>query len=92
MANDNDNNWEHDKSLDEQYDHLPSSDFGLPKHRSFPMLNAAHVRTAEAFFNFAEDDHKPLLAYRILLKAREHNVTVRDPAIIAWAKKYIDER
>ncbi|MDR0660434.1 MAG: hypothetical protein LBG19_06460 [Prevotellaceae bacterium] len=79
------------KSIYKSDDGLPSSDFGLLEQRSFPMSSAAHVRTAETFFKFAEKTHKPLLAYRILLKAREYKVAIRDAEVIAWAKKYIDE-
>lgn len=59
-----------DKLTTEERKELPSSDFGLPETREFPMPDAAHVRAAESYFRYAPEDKKPLLAYRILQKRR----------------------
>lgn len=67
---------------------LPASAFGLPDQREFPMPDAAHVRAAEAYFRYASDANKPLLAHRILLKARKYGVDVESETILDWAKKY----
>ena len=67
---------------------LPASDFGIPGTREFPLHDAAHVRAAESYFRFAPEEYKPLLAYRILLKARQFDVDVKSPVILSWAKKY----
>lgn len=67
---------------------LDGSDFGIPDEREFPMPDAAHVRAAEAYFRYAPDDMKPLLAHRILIKAKEFGVDVESSAVIGWAKKY----
>lgn len=67
---------------------LPASDFGLPDQREFPMPDAAHVRAAEAYFRYASDADKPLLAHRILLKAKKYGVDVESETILDWAKKY----
>ena len=66
---------------------LPDSVFGLPAKREFPMPDAAHVRAAEAYFRYASDADKPLLARNILVKAKEYGVTVGSPAIREWAGK-----
>ncbi len=67
---------------------LPDSDFGLPDLREFPMPDAAHVRAAEAYFRYASDANKPLLAHRILLKAKKFGVDVESQTILDWAGKY----
>ena len=67
---------------------LRASDFGLPDQREFPMPDAAHVRAAEAYFRYASEANKPLLAHRILLKAKKFGVDVESETILSWAKKY----
>jgi len=67
---------------------LTNSDFGLPETREFPMPDAAHVRAAEAYFRYAPDDKKALLAYRILLKARKFGVNIGSPTILGWVSKF----
>ena len=34
----------------EEKEELPTSVFGLPERREYPMPDAAHVRAAEAYF------------------------------------------
>lgn len=77
-----------DKLTTEERDMLPSSDFGLPESREFPIPDAAHVRAAEAYFRYASDNDKPLLAHRILMKAQEFGVDVKSPTVLEWAEKY----
>jgi len=67
---------------------LTSADFGIPEAREFPMPDAAHVRAAEAYFRYASQDKKPLLAHRILLKAKKYGVDIESENILDWAKKY----
>lgn len=66
---------------------LPDSDFGLPDRREFPMPDAAHVRSAEAYFHYAPDELKPELARRILRKAEKFGVEVASPTVLGWAEK-----
>ena len=49
-----------DKLTTEERKELPSSDFGLPETREFPMPDGAHVRAAEAYFRYAPEDKKSL--------------------------------
>ena len=77
-----------DKLTTEERKELPSSDFGLPETREFPMPDAAHVRAAEAYFRYAPEEKKSLLAHRILLKADEFGVDVHSPVILEWADTY----
>lgn len=77
-----------DKLTTEERKELSSSDFGIPETREFPMPDAAHVRAAEAYFRYAPEDKKSLLAHRILLKAKKYGVNVQSEVILEWAKKY----
>ena len=52
------------------------------------MPDGAHVRAAEAYFRYAPEDKKSLLAHRILLKAEKFGVDVHSPVILGWAEKY----
>lgn len=67
---------------------LKDSDFGLPGLREFPMPDAVHVRAAEAYFRYASNENKPLLAHRILLKAKKFGVDVESDTIREWAKRH----
>ena len=67
---------------------LSDSDFGIPELREFPMPDAAHVHAAEAYFRYAPEDKKALLAHRILAKAKEFGVDVESDVILSWAKKH----
>lgn len=77
-----------DRLTTEERKELPLSDFGLPETREFPMPDGTHVRAAEAYFRYAPEDKKPLLAYRILQKAQEFDVDVESPVIHSWAERY----
>jgi len=76
-----------DKLNTEERKQLRSSDFGIPESREYPMPDAAHVRAAEAYFRYADEDKKPLLASRILLKAKKFGVDVESSVVHDWAKK-----
>lgn len=52
------------------------------------MPDAAHVHAAEAYFRHASSDDKPLLAHRILMKAKKYGVEIESDKIKDWAKKY----
>lgn len=67
---------------------LPASAFGIPEKREFPMPDAAHVRAAEAYFRYAPDEKKSMLAHRILLKAKKYGVDVQSDTVQEWARKY----
>ncbi len=69
----------------EERHELPDSAFGIPETREFPLVDAAHVRAAEAYFRYAPDDKKAALACRILARAREFGVEVRSRVIRGWA-------
>ena len=80
-----------DKLTTEERDVLPSSDFGIPETREFPIPDATHVRAAEAYFRYASEKEKPLLAHRILMKAQEFGVDVKSPTVLEWAERYQSE-
>ena len=63
---------------------MRSTDFGIPETREFPLVDAAHVRAAEAYFRYAPDDRKASLARRILARARELGVDVQSRTVRGW--------
>lgn len=65
---------------------LPSSVFGLPERREYPMPDAAHVRSAEAYFRYCPEELKPKLARAILARAKEYGVDVESPTVIQYAE------
>lgn len=67
---------------------LRASDFGIPSAREFPMPDAVHVHAAESYFRYAPEDKKPLLAHRILIKAKRFGVKIHSEEIHQWAEKY----
>lgn len=66
---------------------LPTSVFGLPERREYPMPDAAHVRAAEAYFRYCPEDLKPQLARNILKFAREYGVDVESPTVLSYANE-----
>lgn len=74
-----------DRLTAEERHELPNSAFGIPETREFPLVDAEHVRAAEAYFRYAPDDKKAALARRILAKAAEYGVDVQSHVIRDWA-------
>lgn len=70
-----------DRLTTEERHELPDSAFGIPETREFPLVDAEHVRAAEAYFRYAPDDKKAALAQRILAKAAEYGVNVQSHVI-----------
>ena len=58
----------------EERKELPSSVYGLPERREYPMPDAAHVRAAEAYFRYCPEDLKSRLARAILERAKAFGV------------------
>lgn len=67
---------------------MRASDFGIPSTKEFPMPDAVHVHAAESYFRYAPEDKKPLLAHRILIKAKRFGVKIHSEEIVRWAEKY----
>lgn len=65
----------------------PDSAFGIPETREFPLVDAEHVRAAEAYFRYAPDNKKAALARRILAKAAAYGVNVQSQVIRSWAEE-----
>lgn len=51
------------------------------------MPDAAHVRSAEAYFRYASAEEKPALARRIMMKAKKYGVKIESENLQKWAKK-----
>ena len=64
------------------------AEVSVPDKCIFPMPDARHVRAAEAFFGYASEECKSCLAHKILSKAKEYGVSVKNPVIYIWAEKY----
>lgn len=75
-----------DRLTYEEKKELPSSVFGLPERREYPMPDAAHVRAAESYFRYCPEDLKPKLARAILAKARQFGVDVESPTVLSYAE------
>ena len=69
----------------EERKELPDSAFGLPERREYPLIDAAHVRAAEAYFRYCPEELRSKLARAILDKAREFGVDVESPTILQYA-------
>ena len=76
-----------DRLTVEERRELPASAFGIPETREFPLVDAAHIRAAEAYFRYAPEAKKAALARRILAKAAQFGVHVQSPAILSRAEK-----
>ena len=74
-----------DRLTAEDRHELPDAAFGIPETREFPLVDAAHVRAAEAYFRYAPDDKKAELARRILARADKFGVEVRSRVVRGWA-------
>ncbi|MEG2366051.1 MAG: hypothetical protein RSB29_04770 [Alistipes sp.] len=75
-----------DRLTSQERSELPDSDFGIPEMREFPLTDPPHVRSAEAYFRFAPDERKHLLAQRILARAAQLGMEVHNPHVLAWAR------
>lgn len=75
-----------DKLNTEERRELPSSEFGLPERREYPMPDAVHVRAAEAYFRYCPEDLRHELAQNILKFADKYGVDVESPVIRAYAE------
>ena len=73
--------------ITEERHELPDSAFGIPETREFPLVDAEHVRAAEAYFRYAPDNKKAALARRILAKAAAYGVNVQSQVIRSWAEE-----
>lgn len=71
----------------EERNDLPDSAFGLPERREYPMIDAAHVRAAEAYFRYCPEQLRPKLARAIMAKAKEFGVNVESAEVKAYAMK-----
>ncbi len=79
-------NRPNDRLTTQERHNLPESDFGIPETREFPLIDAEHIRSAEAYFRYAPEDKKAVLARRILARAAHFGVDVRSETILGWAK------
>jgi hypothetical protein len=67
---------------------LPSSSFGIPEDRKFPLDTKQHINSAIKLFGHAEESKKKLLAKRISSAAKKYNISIKDDSQVA---KYLSE-
>ena len=67
---------------------LPTSAFGIPDQRKFPLDNEKHVRSAIKLFGHASTDKKKSLAHRIRSAAKKYNIDIADNTQV---HKYLSE-
>ena len=76
-----------DRLTAEERHELPDSAFGIPETREFPLMDAEHVRAAEAYFRYCPDDLKPKLAKAIMDRSRQFGVDVESPVVLSYANE-----
>lgn len=76
------------KLTTKERDKLPSSEFGIPEERAFPLNDEEHIRAAVSMFPHAAKQYKPGLAQRILTKAKKLGIDTN-----GWdsLKAYVNE-
>lgn len=74
-----------DRLTYEEKKELPDSAFGLPERREYPLIDAAHVRAAEAYFRYCPENLKPRLARAILAAARRYGVDIQSPTVLTYS-------
>lgn len=60
----------------EQRDNLKTQQFGLPDERKYPLTDAAHVRSAIAYFRYCPAEKRKTLAHNIAKAAKKFNVKI----------------
>jgi hypothetical protein len=68
-----------------QRERIPEEEFGLPEEKKYPLHDAAHVRSAIAYFRHCPEGKKKKLAQRIMAAARKHGVEVSPDSEVAKA-------
>ena len=67
---------------------LDDDDFGIPEKRMYPLHDKEHVESAVKLFSHCPDEYKPILARRILIKAKEYGMDSSGwTQVNTWAKK-----
>ena len=67
----------------EQRKRLPSSAFGIPELRKYPLTDKSHVMSAISYFHKAPEEHKLKLARRIARKAKEFGIEISPDSDVA---------
>ena len=71
---------------------LPSSAFGIPEERKYPLDTEAHVRSAIKLFGHCEESKKHKLAKRIITAAKKFNIEVAETTeVYKYAHGSVDE-
>lgn len=60
----------------EDRDKLKDNDFGLPSSRSYPLIDADHVRSAIAYFHHCDEKDRKELAANIKKAADKFGIVI----------------
>lgn len=66
---------------------LKPSEFGVPRLKKFPLNSAKRVRSAEAYFHYAEEADRPLLARKIIAAAKKFGIEIKSETILKYAEE-----
>jgi hypothetical protein len=71
----------------EQRRSLKPSDFGIPSKRTFPLIDAVHVRSAISRFSFVAKADRAELAANIVRRAGELGVEIESKDVLSAARE-----
>lgn len=75
-------NYNEDTLTSKKRKTIDDSQFGLPEERKYPLTDAAHVKSAMAYFRYCDADKKHALAKRILKAAKKYDVKVSEDSAV----------
>lgn len=75
-------NYNEDTLTSKERKTIDDSQFGLPEERKYPLTDAAHVKSAMAYFRYCDADKKHALAKRILKAAKKYDVKVSEDSAV----------
>lgn len=75
-------NYNEDTLTSKERKTIDDSQFGLPEERKYPLTDAAHVKSAMAYFRYCDADKKQALAKRILKAAKKYDVKVSEDSAV----------
>ena len=67
----------------EQRKRLPSSAFGIPELRKYPLTDRNHVLSAISYFHKAPEEYKKALARRIAREAKKYGIEISPESDVA---------
>nr|DAM71724.1 MAG TPA: hypothetical protein [Caudoviricetes sp.] len=75
-------NYNEDTLTSKERKNIDTSQFGLPEERKYPLTDAAHVKSAMAYFRYCDPSKKHKLAKRILSAAKKYDVKISEDSAV----------